>query len=229
MEQLSALLPQKGLIYTNVADTIGTYIKSHALRAGDKLPSERKLSEELGISRNSVREGLRVLENSGIISVRSGIGAFVERENPSDSVRLQFIRVNFIELLEIKCMLEMGVIEKLTRSDTDLTALDEPVAVMMEKWRNGVYDGRTDRKFHMMLVEKAENHALYTMFEEIINILDGYWAQIEMETNKLQQTIPYHQQLLESIRKHDLTGANAAYMKIRDIDVALMTEQSEGD
>lgn len=68
---------RKEVLYVQVADAIIEYIKGQKLTVGDKLPSERILSESLQISRNSVREALRYLETQGIIRVHTGIGSFI--------------------------------------------------------------------------------------------------------------------------------------------------------
>ncbi|MCE4956324.1 FadR family transcriptional regulator [Macrococcus caseolyticus] len=68
-------IPNKG--FNAVITAINEIIKSEALRAGDKLPSERYLSEQLNISRSSVREALRALEMLGVIETRRGEGTYI--------------------------------------------------------------------------------------------------------------------------------------------------------
>ena len=67
-QQIMSLKPVlKESLHRKIADAIIDYINTSGLKAGEKLPSERALSESLSISRNSLREALRVLENEGII------------------------------------------------------------------------------------------------------------------------------------------------------------------
>ena len=68
-------------VWSSVVDQIRELIDSGRLKPGDRLPSERQLCTQLGISRVSVREALRVLESVGYVEVRSGSGAYV-REVP---------------------------------------------------------------------------------------------------------------------------------------------------
>lgn len=63
--------------HTKVSDFIWGKIYNQEIKVGDKIPSERDLAKILGISRNSVREGLRVLDNVGIISSQHGSGNYV--------------------------------------------------------------------------------------------------------------------------------------------------------
>ncbi|WP_414053462.1 FadR/GntR family transcriptional regulator [Macrococcus equi] len=68
-------IPNKG--FNTVITEINTIIKRKNLTAGDKLPSERYLSESLNISRSSVREALRALEMLGVIETRRGEGTYI--------------------------------------------------------------------------------------------------------------------------------------------------------
>ena len=63
--------------HTKVSEYIWGKIYNKELKVGDKIPSERDLAKILGISRNSVREGLRIMDNVGIISSQHGSGNYV--------------------------------------------------------------------------------------------------------------------------------------------------------
>ena len=91
--------PDKMMLYIKSAELIKEYIRNNELHSGDKLPGERTLSEILKISRNSVREGLRLLETQGVISTKSGIGSFVNQQAESDSLVFQLFTRNFTEIL----------------------------------------------------------------------------------------------------------------------------------
>ena len=63
--------------YEKVIDYIESNILDGHFEVGDKLPSERELSQMLSVSRNSVREGIRILEVIGVISSQHGIGNYI--------------------------------------------------------------------------------------------------------------------------------------------------------
>ena len=63
--------------YLKVNDYIGEKISKGELKLGDKLPPERDLAKTLDISRNSIREGLRILENMGVVKSQHGAGNFI--------------------------------------------------------------------------------------------------------------------------------------------------------
>src|SRR5215468_10075973 len=64
-------------LYRHVAEQIGGLIQAGEFRVGDRLPPERELAKQLGVSRPVVREALIALEIAGIVDVRGGAGTFV--------------------------------------------------------------------------------------------------------------------------------------------------------
>ncbi|MEN2765579.1 FadR/GntR family transcriptional regulator [Ornithinibacillus xuwenensis] len=101
----------KQKVYHGVLQEIRNYIDSNNLKAGDKLPSERELSEKLGAGRSSVREALRAMELIGLIETRHGEGTFLSQYRPFQTVELlsSFIlkgNTTRLELLIVKKLLE---------------------------------------------------------------------------------------------------------------------------
>src|SRR5258708_6348803 len=74
-------------VFEEIADQIRKELSHRRLRAGDRLPPERALAAQFGVSRNTLREALRSLENAGLLSLRKGAagGAFV-RESTGDAI-----------------------------------------------------------------------------------------------------------------------------------------------
>ena len=72
-------MTEKGREYHRAVDYLCGLIESGELKEGQKLPSERSIAETLSISRNSIREALRSLENMGVVESRVGSGSCVHR------------------------------------------------------------------------------------------------------------------------------------------------------
>lgn len=68
---------QQTKAYEKVIEHIKKQIINHDLTIGEKLPPEREISEQLGVSRNSVREAIHMLEMMGFISSQQGAGNYV--------------------------------------------------------------------------------------------------------------------------------------------------------
>ncbi|WP_082233606.1 FadR/GntR family transcriptional regulator [Halobacillus massiliensis] len=80
--------PFKEKVFEGVLEQIKAFIDSEQLKAGDKLPSERMLSEQLQVGRSSIREALRALELLGLIETRRGEGTYMSAYRPYHMVEL---------------------------------------------------------------------------------------------------------------------------------------------
>ncbi|MRG87687.1 FadR/GntR family transcriptional regulator [Salinibacillus xinjiangensis] len=104
---------EKAKVYQEVLEQIRQFIDENKLSPGDRLPSERYLSETLNAGRSSVREALRAIELLGIIETKHGEGTFLKEYRPFNTVSLLS---TFIlhesktkeELLQVKMLLEQS-------------------------------------------------------------------------------------------------------------------------
>lgn len=216
----------ENMLYFRAADTVRNYIIHSNLQVGDKLPSERQLSEQLGISRNSVREALRFLENQRLISVKAGVGSFVERKMTDDSTLLQFLKVNFTELLQVKAILELSVMKEFTEGATEeqMEELLALAAEMKEVAEKGEYPAKLDARFHKTLVSFSSNKTLRVMVSEILEELDSVWIQVRQDFAKMISTIPLHMEMVLCMQKRDYPAAKKLYDEICRIDIEILEE-----
>nr|WP_255534831.1 GntR family transcriptional regulator [Halobacillus sp. GSS1] len=106
---------QRGKVYEGVLQQLKSYIEEHRLKPGDKLPSERELSEQLNVGRSSIREAFRAMELLGLIETRRGEGTYMRAYRPYHMVELLS---NFLlnesrtksELMTAKQMIEKEVL-----------------------------------------------------------------------------------------------------------------------
>lgn len=114
-------------VFLEIVNQLKVLIDKEQIRPGDKLPSERVLSERLNVGRSSVREALRSLELLGLIETRQGGGTFL---SSGQNIQLVEILASFI-LRESRTVKELDAIRKMHEkeairiicSDKDLTAL----------------------------------------------------------------------------------------------------------
>jgi len=79
VRQVARVLPRKPPLSSSVRETIGARISSGELAAGSRLPPEPELAGEIGVSRATLREALRALEDEGVLTRVRGAGTFVTR------------------------------------------------------------------------------------------------------------------------------------------------------
>ena len=110
-------------LYRQVQEAIKEYIITNRLEAGDALPPEGELATQLGISRNSVREGVKALQVLGVVDSRVGSGMFVRPfsfdpifENLPDSLIVDLGMVE--DMLEQRRVLDLGIAADLIEAVT---------------------------------------------------------------------------------------------------------------
>lgn len=186
-----------------IADiTKGTY------KPGTKLPNEYELIAELQVSRNSLREAMKILSAMGIVEIRRGDGTYVcSQINPSAFDRVVYSMISGLstsaELLELRQILDDATvrmaIEKITPQEID--QLKDNIQQMKQAIRNGSVEQaqEIDYQFHMILIESCKNiffsrltKGVYSIFEQSI----GENVRLEKVDSKAPV---YHEQILNCI------------------------------
>lgn len=166
-----------GSLVDEVADQIRRRIEEGELAEGARLPSERDLAEELGISRTVLRESLRSLESLGYVEARVGQGRFVvdpraafrSRQLIDDWLRRNQSALH--DLIELRAAVES---QALRGGRGDPAALAERARALIETQAAAVADGRpddaaeTDTEFHLLLAGGSANVPLSALAEALI-------------------------------------------------------------
>lgn len=160
------LLPIKQVnVYREVFGQLDKLVSE--LQPGDRLAPERELAEQLGVSRVSVREALRVLESTGKIEIRRNTGAFVV--DPAGSMPIEFLLHGLAPgpttlqwLTDLRAAIESRVVTVLaSRPDADLTAAAEFLArAEAELAEQDTQQGSLDLRFEAILARAAGNPML---------------------------------------------------------------------
>lgn len=163
---------------TNTAEAVVNYFKEQisggSLKPGDKLPSERLLQQQFGISRFALREGLARLSALGIVRIVHGKGAFVTEGVSSTSLGNVLIPAmagapdqNLRDLFEARLLIETEMARQAarrhTRSDTD--TLHEILQRTESALDNAVQFSELDYEFHQAVARAAGNVFLRKMLD----------------------------------------------------------------
>ena len=149
-----------------VQQAVKDIIHARGLAAGDPLPTESELMDELGIGRNSVREALKALQAVGIVDIRHGFGMFVGRMSLNglvdelafhSRITLQDSRNHLGYLIEIREVLECGLVQRLVDDNLGTDAVAEVMAQMEAEAAAGEVSPETDRLFHDVLYRPLGN------------------------------------------------------------------------
>lgn len=216
----------KKSLYLKIADSIYSYIQMNNLKAGDKLPSERDMSAMLQTSRNSVREALRVLEDRGLIEVKTGRGVFLK--DPYGNQNTMQIKLSNCKIKEIQelqsCLDHQAVQNSIDRATAEeKEALISVAAEMVKLAKENVYSHILDHNFHTKLYASGHNSAIEQLIIHIRN--ERFVQQEDSEAGNDSiwlKTIPQHLTLAQAIQNMDAQAAKDAIDEINSYGFQFM-------
>lgn len=206
-------------LYQHVAEQIGSLIHAGEFRDGDRLPPERELAKQLGVSRPVVREAMIALEIAGLVDVRGGAGAFVKRARADASSLLAATAdpgPGPFDLIAARQMLEGEIAftaaSKVTQAN--LHSLTEAIDQMRSDIEAGRDTRQSDRLFHLRVAELTGNGVLS-------GLVDGLWAHMLAPMFDVlgrhaglrgedRMTIADHERIVEALGRRDAEAARAA-------------------
>jgi GntR family transcriptional repressor for pyruvate dehydrogenase complex len=166
-------------VYEEIIEQIKKLIVDGKLQPGDKLLSERELSETLNVSRASVREAFSALEMMGIIAIRPGEGSFVRQVSFEGMLEpLSFILQMEIEdimhLLEVRKILEVetAALAAQRASSGDLEDIHKSLSAMTEEIRRGEIGDMADANFHFAIAKAANNPVLIRVMNTMTDLMN---------------------------------------------------------
>lgn len=154
--------------YRQVADQILALVASQDLGPGARLPSERDLAEQLGVSRPSLREALIALEVEGHFEIRMGSGIYVGQRSPeTPSPRMN--GEGPLEILQARCILESAIAEEAARhvSARLIARLDGNLRDMAEAVNDTPKAILLDGEFHISVASGVGNSVLNNFTSDI--------------------------------------------------------------
>jgi len=195
-------------LHNDVQAAVRTYILDNDLRAGDPLPSESQMSEQLGVSRNLLRESLRALESLGIVEIRRGSGYFV-RDFTFDPLvsslnyGLMFGLRELTEVLEVRRALEDVFIEDAVRKmdAAQIAKLESILESMRLVAERGEAFTEQDRAFHQALFEKLGNNVLLKMIDMFWLTFHEASARFELTDQEPGWTYQLHVPIVDAIKR----------------------------
>lgn len=207
------------LIYKALQEEIKNYIIKNRLKPGDPLPPETELAQQLGVSRNSLREAVKSLETLGILEAKPGAGLFVRSFTFDPLLNhlaygLMFDLKSLSDLLEVRVHLECGMAERAVRASTpeqlrDLFAILQEMRAEAEQGRYAV---EADRQFHQKLWQNVDNRVL-------AQVLDVFWVAFHEAKQRLN--IPEPADPMETYRRHLAIATALAAGDVEELRAAI--------
>ena len=196
-------------LYIRTYREIRKYIVQNNLQPGDLLPTEQKLCETLGVSRNVLRESIKSMELMGMVRACPGKGTEVQAFN------LDFILQNVLffqvgpqeehsirEMFGVRKVLELAYMRQAFHAMTeeDVRALRSLADAMRDNWSRGVFFIQEDKDFHLTLFRSLHNDVLLSLLEAIWSVDDGF--ELEKKQPHLEQTVTKHEAIVTALENH---------------------------
>jgi len=192
----------------DVVTRVKSLIKKHNLGTGDKLPSERKLSEKLKVSRNQIRAAIQKLEFYGIIetlpqsgSVITGIGVPTINTMMTDVLDLE--TPDFKSLVETRMIIESNAVRLAANrcSESSMIGLEKAHESFVNCMTNGLPSLIEDLKFHLAIVQASENTVLYGLMKIIVPDIIGHFNKEHIcDRSKAKMLVDEHEDILKAIK-----------------------------
>jgi GntR family transcriptional regulator, transcriptional repressor for pyruvate dehydrogenase complex len=201
--------------YEKVAEAIERRILSGDLRVGEALGPEMELAKQFGVNRSTVREGIRLLEQSGLVmreaSRRLVVTAPQYQRLTSRMTRSRILeQVTFRELYNASLVLEIGILEQAVdkRTNDDISALKANIAETVKNQKNPTAVAQGDSEFHRLVCDAAHNPVLAMAKEPSSMFVRQVTAFILSNHPKgIQRLIAAHVHILNALRRRDPIAA----------------------
>ncbi len=216
--------------YQDVARSIRSLIHDEKLAPGDRLPPERKLCEQLNVSRSLVREALILLEIEGLVEVRKGSGVYVSEQSAA-AVQPPRDDIGPFELLQARQLIEADIAGFAARNVTksDILRLREALERERTDLARGDADYSGDREFHRLIAQATQNSVLVDVVEELWRKREQspMWARLHnriFETTYRRAWLDDHEDILAGLQARNSEMAQTAMWRhLGNVRDTLMT------
>lgn len=202
-------------LYRQIADQLRQLIEQGEYPVGARMPPERDLAGQLGVSRPSLREALIALEIEGLVEVRTGSGIYVlerDRARPGGPV----IAEGSLEIIRARQTLESELAAQAARqpSAEQIAALHHSVTLMQHEADTGRIPVQGDRLLHVSIAAAADNSVLQRivteLFDERANPLFAQLSNYFDSPANWAMAITEHRAIVAAIESRDPPRARQA-------------------
>lgn len=198
-----------------VVDRITEAVSRGQLKPGDRLPTEREMAVQFGVSRTAIRDAIKLLAGQGMLEVRRGAGIFISsREHVADRFAdLLRIREGSIgDLFEIRKLIEVEAAGWAAERGTSEQV--ERIDAILDQARGAKGDpatlARLDAEFHLTIAEAARNAVLLRIMQNLLDLLASGRQESLRIKGRPEQSVGEHERIGDAIRQRDAAGARHA-------------------
>ena len=208
-------------IAEKVVNQLRNLIAGGVLKVGDRLPSERELSEQMVVSRTSVREALQVLEAQGILETVHGGGSIVRNIAEKEIRRpierfIEDDKARVLELAELRAFMEAWAARTAAkdRTDEELKTIQGYLEEMEKDFEKGQIRYEVDFKYHAEIAAATHNtiylHLMDNIYQLILYSIKIHREEVFVSRDDQQTILDHHRKIFNAIRDGNPDTAEAA-------------------
>ena len=210
---------KNGTTAEEVVSRLREMIQTGQLSAGDRLPPERDLAKLLGVSRPTLRAGIRSLTTVGILQSKQGAGTFVAQAEESPTLDTSALRLlsalhgfTSDEMFEARLALEMSIAALAAEraNSEQMAQLAEEIAGMYASLEIPEQYLVHDMQFHQTIAAASGNRILTALMNMVAAILYEYRSKTVKRAIDLKDSAEQHHSIYRAIREHDPESARQA-------------------
>jgi DNA-binding FadR family transcriptional regulator len=195
--------PSRDSLFDHLTDEI----MSGKLAAGSSLPPERELAQQYGLSRPTVREVLRSLQERGLVDIVPARGTYVREATSADGARsMESVyrrgRATARDLVDARLMLETHAarLAAIKATKAEVNALEQCM-IDCENAENPIQRALLDATFHGLLAKASHNPVIETMFGSIAGFILEHVVRSNVDPKIVRRGNPYHRVIVEALKK----------------------------
>ncbi len=203
-------------------------------KAGDRIPPERELCQQLGIARTCLREALKAMELVGMLDSRIGDGTYVCERSEFLSRPLLWAftgkdRVELREVMEARKLLEKDLagLAAERATDPEILAIGQTVNLLKNTFSSGGSFLDCDMNFHLAIAKGAHNQVLGNAVQLLRNLMRQWIHFIVMSPSVRERVLKEHQGIYKAIRDRNPRAARRAMEVHLEATVPLVTQVIE--
>jgi GntR family transcriptional repressor for pyruvate dehydrogenase complex len=230
----------KSIKHTKISDEIISQIKSQIsegmLKPGDRLPPERELVKEFGVSRPSLREALNSLVAMGFLEVK-GKRTFIKSvasESMQDplSLLIKTDTQKIFDLIEVRKAIEAwgAFLAAQRATEEDIIQLENILEEMRKAFEEGQSWEKQDADFHLAIAQATHNTIQTHMMSTIYDLLKESIARVFKDRAKVKKLLDHHHRIFSAIKNHSPEKARERtleHLNYVETEVKSSTDQKE--
>lgn len=225
-----------------IADQILKLVNSGGYRAGSKLPSERIITEQMGVSRPSLREAISALQIVGILESRPGDGTYVCTPSATEDMTRKALTVleecdSPYENMQARRAMEIGAAQLAIKvaTDADLTTLKDAWDEKCARGRGGDLEEylKYGKEFHIAIARATKNRVIEGIMEKLLNLtIQPLWTNMRRQyfrddPSRIELMLEIHDRIVKAITERNTGSAIRELEHHFDIQIEQIYNQND--